>query len=534
VAGKSGEIYYVYTDTPEPRVLKFSVQGQVLADFPIQGTSVDVASDFARRVLASMDPRAVGGNQVINSAAVDPQTGNLWICLNGTSIAGNVYEYSPEGVKLGEYALQSPEDPQRILLGPKDIVVNRPWIYILNEDGRVLRYNLGSALAVSLAETLVQKGPSPFVSGFYGSFSRAFRRSAAPQDKCGGTVNPGDCKQSCCPKADPSSVDCKAQLLPSIPQGWVTTAWSCSLSGGACPKTQPSCGATAVACNPANGATNNLGTSMFCNAPPKTDGDADGFALEDEPPDCNDADATWYPGAEIYSCPSAYEDRNCNNVDDRNECPDTPILLDAAGDGFALTDAAGGVLFDLNTDGTKERLAWTVPQGNDAWLVLDRNGNRRVDDGGEMFGNRTAQPSSPTPNGFLALAEFDRPENGGNGDGVIDRRDGIFSHLQLWQDRNHDGVSQSGELHRLPELGVMALRLDYKESQRVDQYGNQFRYRAKVDTTSGSGAGHWAVDVFLVRAGVPAADRNTGRQTLACRSAKTAVRARLAAGPSAW
>jgi hypothetical protein len=193
---------------------------------------------------------------------------------------------------------------------------------------------------------------------------------------------------------------------------------------------------------------------------------------------------TWCTDYNFASC-------TCDGVIDKS-----PIIIDVLGNGFALTDAKGGVEFDIIGTGTVELLSWTQAGSDDAFLALDRNGNGVIDNGGELFGNFTPQPlplDGNARNGFWALTSFDS-----NRDGKIDKDDPIFANLRLWQDTNHNGKSESSELHQLKKLGLTTIDLNYRESRHRDQFGNWFRYRAKVKDTNDTQLGRWAWDVFLL------------------------------------
>jgi hypothetical protein len=176
----------------------------------------------------------------------------------------------------------------------------------------------------------------------------------------------------------------------------------------------------------------------------------------------------------------------------------SPIIVDINGDGFSMTDSAHGVNFDLNADGPAERLSWTAAGSDDAFLSLDLNQNGMIDSGVELFGNYTPQTPSASPNGFIALAEFDKEENGGNGNSIIEIGDAVYARLLLWQDTNHNGKSDPGEVRPLSQSDVTAISLDFKRSNQRDVYGNLFYYRSKIQVAKRSSIEHWAYDVFLV------------------------------------
>ena len=143
-----------------------------------------------------------------------------------------------------------------------------------------------------------------------------------------------------------------------------------------------------------------------------------------------------------------------------------PIVLDLSGLGITTKSVADGVYYDMDNNGFLEKTGWV--DAKSGILVLDKNGDGKIETGNELFGDRTILADGKTASsGFEALATLDS-----NHDGVIDAKDKLFSQLRIWIDRDGDGISDKGELITLAQAGIKSLSLKHKELNQLDANGN--------------------------------------------------------------
>lgn len=168
----------------------------------------------------------------------------------------------------------------------------------------------------------------------------------------------------------------------------------------------------------------------------------------------------------------------------------TPLIFDTKRLGFkdGLSDPRECVMFDIVGNGKLQCLSWPKIGSGLGWLVLpDAMG--RVTIGKQLFGNNTPQPNhpNPRPNGFLALAEWDMPTNGGNLDTMIDAKDAVWSRLRIWVDehcqihRDEPCTALPGELHKLSEYEITSISLIYESDHFVDKWGDTFKLFTRIN-----------------------------------------------------
>jgi hypothetical protein len=158
-----------------------------------------------------------------------------------------------------------------------------------------------------------------------------------------------------------------------------------------------------------------------------------------------------------------------------------PLAIDLDGDGIeTLGIGANPITFDHNADGVRTGSGWL--KGDDAWLVLDRNGNGTIDSGRELFGVDYLKTSNQfATSGLDALRDLDS-----NADGVFNSSDAAFAQVKLWQDLNQDGQSQASELFSLADKGIASIGLNGTTANTNLGNGNSVGATAVVTRSDGS------------------------------------------------
>jgi len=105
-----------------------------------------------------------------------------------------------------------------------------------------------------------------------------------------------------------------------------------------------------------------------------------------------------------------------------------PLVLSFDGKSCELTDER--ICFDLNADGRAEQIPGLG--ASSGFLVFDRNGNGKADNGSELFGVASG-------NGFADLAQLDSDHNG-----WIDEADPAYQQLAIWSGDRFSSLSQRG------------------------------------------------------------------------------------------
>ncbi|WP_255350713.1 Ig-like domain-containing protein [Limnohabitans sp. DM1] len=155
-----------------------------------------------------------------------------------------------------------------------------------------------------------------------------------------------------------------------------------------------------------------------------------------------------------------------------------PVVLDMNRDGIL---SYSQVQMDVNGDGLQDQSAWAAPQ--DGVLVWDKFADAMVHDHSQFafaqYADLLVTPGATDLQGLAAA--FDS-----NGDGVLNAQDSRFAQMAVWQDANHNGQSDSGEVRHLLDVGIVSLQLHSDGVLRSPAAGVQEAGRTHATWLDGS------------------------------------------------
>nr|WP_257469951.1 FG-GAP-like repeat-containing protein [Prochlorococcus marinus] len=163
----------------------------------------------------------------------------------------------------------------------------------------------------------------------------------------------------------------------------------------------------------------------------------------------------------------AWYENNCDGND--------PLIFDLDNDGIELISTKEKVLFDVDVDGDLEITGWTAP--DDGLLVMDINNDGFINDMSEVFSEHFN--SGAFISSLDSLNSIDS-----NNDDLINYQDELFEQVMIWQDLNSNGISNSGELSTLNEVGIESISL-LAEIMDDEIEGNTINAKGSYEGTDG-------------------------------------------------